>query len=106
MFFGVTPHVLVHNVNLSEWCERYELEPYVTDCLDCGRDMHVNIPFATKNCRGIIAAPCECGSSCVVCQYISLDYGPNSLNSIAFGRIVEPTFLKKTRPILKLIKDE
>jgi hypothetical protein len=98
-------YVLIYNVDLDKWCEKYELEPFIGDCLECGckQVMNVNIPFAGKDKRGLVSNPCKCGNRCVPFQYVDLDYGPNSLNSLGFGNIVEPISLKKTRPVLKLI---
>lgn len=78
-------YVLVLNVDLEKWCEKYELEPFTTECLDCGEPMHVNLPFAGKDRRGLISLPCKCGNKYVPHEYIDLGYGENSLNSLGIS---------------------
>jgi hypothetical protein len=54
----------VHGVDPTAWAKRWELEPFKTECGDCGAEKHTTIPFAAASgIRGLIAPPCPCGSA-------------------------------------------
>ena len=58
-------YMTLPNANLEEWCEKYDLEPFETVCVECGEKKVVNIPFVAKdrNVRGLVAPDCLCGSA-------------------------------------------
>ncbi len=54
----------VHNVDLDEWCARYELEVFVAPCTDCEAMLSVHHPFVGHGgVRGLGSLPCDCGSA-------------------------------------------
>lgn len=71
--FGL-PYLIVHNVDSSKWCERYDLQPFTGECHDCGKEALVLVPFVTKNKRGLCADTCSCGSKSVPFSYIDLRF--------------------------------
>jgi hypothetical protein len=78
-------HLVVTDVNLTEWCRNYDIEIFVGACSKCGVALKVNIPFAGKNRRGLRAAPCQCGNNSVPFTYIDLNFDEINLNSLAYG---------------------
>jgi len=54
--------MLFPKVDPKEWAEKWGLNKE-SKCgnVDCGRMRELNIPYATKDSRGLTAEPCECG---------------------------------------------
>ena len=71
--FGL-PHLLVHNVRLEDWCERYDLRPFTGECTKCGREISVSTPFIAKERRGLCAKTCTCGNTAVPFTFIDFGY--------------------------------
>ena len=47
---------------LESWCKKYGLEVRISKCKRCGKTLETNIPFATKEVRGLYSDVCECGN--------------------------------------------
>jgi hypothetical protein len=67
-------YLLVHNVRLEDWCERYGLTPFTRQCKNCGREFSVSTPFIAKERRGLCAEPCACGNSLVPFTFIDFNF--------------------------------
>lgn len=101
-------YLLVLNVDLGKWCERYCLEPYWGECADCDAKLYVDQPFISKKRRGLISRPCSCGSRHVPFSFIDLGYDEVNLNYLgkAVGSStsqVSQEMLSKKRPKLRLV---
>lgn len=75
-------HLLIYNVDLEKWCEKYDLKPFTGKCMDCGRQLEVIHPFAGKNRRGLRAKSCPCGNHHVPFSFVDLNYDELNLNSL------------------------
>jgi hypothetical protein len=53
--------MIIYNVDLNKWCKKYEIEPFIAICPDCGADVPVKYPFMEAERVGLISLPCECG---------------------------------------------
>jgi hypothetical protein len=67
-------YLTVHNVDLDQWCEKWELEPFTGKCRDCGSELPVNIPYVAQDRRGLCAEPCACGNKSVPFTYIDFNF--------------------------------
>jgi len=72
--------LVVHNVDLNEWCDRYDLETFWGVCGGCKRRVFVDQPFVAKKRRGLVASPCLCGSEHAPFSYIDIGYDEINLN--------------------------
>ena len=101
-------YLIVYGVDIKEWCEYYDIEPFVVQCSSCSTDLHVKIPFAAKNRRGLLANQCSCGNSEVLFSYVDLNHDSINLNSlcklteISTDEVSEGKDLK-VHPNLKLV---
>lgn len=73
----------VVDVNLDEWCERWELEVFIGTCGGCGAEQIVNVPWYGDGVRGLRADKCECGHEYYPFSVIHLD-PHHSLNKYMF----------------------
>ncbi len=48
---------------LEDWCGQHGLEVRSAKCRECGKELETNIPFATKELRGLYSDTCECGNT-------------------------------------------
>lgn len=71
--FGLN-YLRVHNVRLEDWCERYDLRPFISECRKCGRELSVSTPFIAKERRGLCAETCACGNSAVPFTFIDFEF--------------------------------
>ena len=67
-------YLLVHNVALDDWCERYDLRPFTGECTKCGRALSVSKPFIAKERRGLCAETCVCGNCAVPFTFIDFSF--------------------------------
>ena len=101
-------HMMIHNTDLEHWCAEWDLEPFVCDCVDCGRRMRVDLPFSSKARRGLRAEPCMCGSRSVPFTYVDLGYDTINLNYLgtvggsSTGRVSEGRS-REVAPRLRLV---
>jgi len=59
MFFGTYLSPLI---SPERWSEIHKIHIFIEKCSCCGRLLKVNKPFATKELRGFLSGPCECGN--------------------------------------------
>lgn len=60
----------LYPVELGEdWAERYGLEIREMPCMACGEPLMVDIPWATKELRGLKGQQCSCGETRVPFTY-------------------------------------
>ncbi len=65
-------YILLSDINLLEWCEKYDLEQFEADCINCDEILTVDLPFVGKDGRrGLRSAQCTCGSLYVPFTYTS-----------------------------------
>lgn len=67
-------YLLVYNVSLEEWCERYDLKPFTGECKKCGRVQSVSKPFIAQARRGLCAETCACGNKVLPFTFIDFNY--------------------------------
>lgn len=66
--------VLVYGLDMNVYCKKYTLYPYVVECSDCDKDIHINIPYITKDKEhGLCGKLCSCGSENSPFTYSSKD---------------------------------
>ena len=73
------PYLTVPSADPVKWGERWDIEPFTTECKDCGRLKNACIPWASKYRRGFLAEPCECGSDASTFTFIDLRFGPGEV---------------------------
>jgi hypothetical protein len=71
--FGIH-YLVVHNVDLNQWCKKYDLVPFTRNCRKCGDELKVNVPFIAQDRRGLCAEPCSCGNKSVPFTYIDFNF--------------------------------
>ena len=76
------PLLLIYNVDVDEWCNRYGLKVYSRPCKVCGRELTVNKPFAAEDMRGLTAGYCQCGDGETPFSYINVSFDRINLNSL------------------------
>ena len=69
------PYLIIHGANLLDWCERFDLEPFEAPCFICQQPLRVEIPFVTKDRRGLLSNVCPCGNKEIPFSYINLKEG-------------------------------
>lgn len=58
--------LMVPTADRAKWARRHGLEPWAGECVDCGAELVVDVPFAGDGgVRGLTAMPCACGSDAV-----------------------------------------
>lgn len=62
----------VFGVNIDKWCQRHDLEPFVGACMDCGKPLVINQPFAgPDDIRGLGLDQCDhCESNYTPFTYV------------------------------------
>ena len=67
-------YLIPSDVDLKKWCDDYGLEVFEAKCTRCSTLLIVDIPFASKNRRGLMSKPCKCGNSDIPFSYVNLDF--------------------------------
>lgn len=70
--------VLYPQVDLKEWCERYDIELTEDPCVKCGQVYPFTTPIALKDWRGVTQDIHDCGP--VYRQYILRPIGQEEKN--------------------------
>ena len=75
-------YLVVFDTDFKKWCKDYDLNSFYGECSKCNKSLLVNIPFISKNRRGLKADICDCGNREVPFSYIDLNYDEVNLNSL------------------------
>ena len=64
--FGLSEFWYVYGADPKRWAARFDLEPFMSPCNDCGLPVETTLPFVVGPFRGL-AANCSCGSRVPYC---------------------------------------
>lgn len=68
MFLG---NYLISVEPVETWCKKYDLIIKIYPCKICGEMLKTNIPFFTKEFRGLMSEDCSCGNKNVPFSLVS-----------------------------------
>ncbi len=63
-------------VSSEDWSRTYGIELKEDNCKRCGHVLCIDKPFATKDVRGFVSGPCECGNEKTPFTFIFKDELP------------------------------
>lgn len=77
---------MLHGMPLSNWCKKWNLEPFNGKCNICENTVVVNIPFVYKRMVGL-ASECMCGNKNLPFEFIEKPSNDRiSINDLCKGR--------------------